>query len=120
MNADGSNQANLSRNAANEHHADWSPDGTKIVFATSRHGKYNIYVMDADGSNQTLVNIPSSAVDNDYPTWSPNGEQIVFASNPFGDYDLFVMDALGSKPRRLTESDGDDLWPDRSPGTVAP
>ena len=33
----------------------WSPDGSKIAFASERDGNYEIYVMNADGSNSTLV-----------------------------------------------------------------
>ncbi len=29
----------------------WSPDGEQIVFASTRDGQNEIYVMDADGSN---------------------------------------------------------------------
>jgi Tol biopolymer transport system component len=30
----------------------WSPDGTQIAFITDRNGSYEIWVMNADGSNQ--------------------------------------------------------------------
>ena len=33
----------------------WSPDGTKIAFTSHRDGDAQIYVMDADGSNQTKL-----------------------------------------------------------------
>ena len=33
----------------------WSPDGTKIVFSSDRNGSLGIWMMDADGSNTTLI-----------------------------------------------------------------
>ena len=33
----------------------WSPDGRKILFDSERDGNREIYVMDADGSNQTRL-----------------------------------------------------------------
>jgi TolB protein len=33
----------------------WSPDGKKIAFVSNRGGVYQIYVMNADGSNVTRV-----------------------------------------------------------------
>jgi TolB protein len=36
----------------------WSPDGTRIVFARTLDGNA-VYVMDADGSNQTRLTIGS-------------------------------------------------------------
>ena len=41
MNADGSGQTNISNNQAIDYQPSWSPDGSKIAFATGRHGSDN-------------------------------------------------------------------------------
>ena len=53
MDADGRNQENLTNNPAYDGHPDWSPDGTKIAFASNRDGgPFQIHVMDADGKKR--------------------------------------------------------------------
>ncbi len=47
----------------------WSPDGKKIAFVSTRNGNWDIYVMNANGSNMTrLTDHPSH---DQFPTWSP-------------------------------------------------
>ena len=47
----------------------WSPDGKQIAFTSDRDGNGEIYVMNADGSNQTRLT--SDPADDYYPSWSP-------------------------------------------------
>ncbi len=58
-------------------HPAWSPDSTQIAFMAWRHGRSQIFRMNADGSDQrAVVMLPSgSAVD---PRWSPDGRSIAF------------------------------------------
>ncbi len=51
MNADGSGQQVLSHDAWTLGLA-WSPDGRKIAFSSAQAGPENIYVLNADGSDQ--------------------------------------------------------------------
>ena len=47
----------------------WSPDGTKIAFASERDGQEEVYVMDADGGNERRVtNDPAR---DESPDWQP-------------------------------------------------
>ncbi|HEX8844608.1 MAG TPA: DPP IV N-terminal domain-containing protein [Pyrinomonadaceae bacterium] len=105
MNPDGSNQVNLTRNAARDFAPAWSPDGTKIAFASEREGQMpgNIYVMNADGNNVTRITsyeqggviVGAPRVIN--PTWSPDGTKLAFVmSNPGITSSLIVVNADGS------------------------
>ena len=70
----------------------------KIAFVSDRGVRVVIYVMNADGSNQTrLTNNPSSE-----PCFSPDGNKIAFAS--WSDGEIYVMNADGSNQTRLTNN----------------
>jgi WD40 repeat protein len=47
----------------------WSPDGSRIAFASDRDGHVEIYVMNADGSNQTRITRGTTL--NFWPSWRP-------------------------------------------------
>ncbi len=71
MNADGSDQTNLTNSQADDMLPVWSPDGTRIAFASDRDRNFDIYVMNADGSGLTrLTNHPAYDVVSGI-AWSP-------------------------------------------------
>jgi TolB protein len=85
----------------------------KIAFESNRDGNEEIYVMNADGSNQTrLTNNPG--LDGD-PCFSPDGTKIAFRSNRDVGWEIYVMNADGSNQTRLTNEPGWDENPCFSP-----
>jgi Tol biopolymer transport system component len=114
MNADGSNRAQLTTDPEQDFDPVWSPDGAKIAFRSHRNGNAEIYVMDADGSDQTnLTNYHNN--DDWSPAWSPDGAHIAFASmRPEGE-GIWVMQADGSNPHPVATPPGVNDYPSWSP-----
>lgn len=113
INPDGTYKTNLTHFPDFSYAPTWSPDGTKIVFYSSRNGGSDIYTMNPDGTNQTRL---TSGISAGNPRYSPDGTKIVFTesvtpSNP----EIFIMNADGSNQTRLTNSVGNDSWPSFSP-----
>jgi Tol biopolymer transport system component len=123
MNADGSEQTNLSNSPASEDYLPaFSPDGSKIAFETYRDGAPEIYVMNADGSGTptNLSNNPGSSSDSTAydrrPAWSPDGTRIAFESLRSGNSEIWVMNADGTgEPVNVSNNAAPDDYPDWQP-----
>jgi Tol biopolymer transport system component len=82
----------------------------KIVFASNRdysnnsaeilNSPYDIYIVDADGTNQKRLSIGGA----DVPSFSRDGSKIVYVSET--DRQIYVMNADGSNQKKLTTNGG--------------
>src|SRR5215213_7506796 len=70
----GGNSTNVSNHPAVDQDPKISPDGTKVVFASFRDGRYEIYVVNVDGSN--LHRVTNTVLDETEPTFSRDGSKI--------------------------------------------
>ena len=74
----------------------------KIAFATDRDGTQQIYVMNADGSDQTRITNDKA---NDWaPSFSPDGKKIAFVTDRASGPGVYIMEADGSNQLNLTNS----------------
>ena len=124
-NRDGSNLTQLTNAPGYDAEASYSPDGKRIVFCSLRDAypknqlspkdlkqlevdaSYfgEIYIMDADGSNQ--IRLTDSPGYDGGPFFTPDGQHIVWRHfTPDGSQaDIYTMQIDGSNVRRLTDFD---------------
>jgi Tol biopolymer transport system component len=104
---------NVSQHKAPDWQPAWSPDGSRLAFASYRDDNWELYLVDADGSNLMRLTVHA---ENDFsPSWSPDGRRLVFASRRFQDADLFVVDTATGELTQLTTGTRNEFDPAWSP-----
>jgi Tol biopolymer transport system component len=140
MGVDGSNLRQLTNTAGYDGGPFFSPDGKQIVYRAYhptdsaelaeyrsllaqhivRPNKMEIWLMQADGSNQHQITHLGGA--NFAPFFTPDGRRIIFSSNyrnPRGpgarNFDLYLIDPDGSNLEQVTTNPEFDGFPQFSP-----
>ncbi len=94
----------------------WSPDDEVIIYihtddyVNDTAVNSQVWVMDADGSNQHPLTTDSPLKDQ-VPNWSPDGMSIVYASGEGVAEGIWVMNWDGSDPHQLSGCAPDDESP---------
>ena len=114
---------NLTRHAAGDYNPSVSPDGTKILFSSSRvagdvvsgtaaatsYEASELYVMRADGTDVRRLTQHDGW--DGSPSWTPDGRAVVFYSERDGEPRIYRMGLDGSQPRPLSAADVTALSP---------
>ncbi len=97
MSADGTNARKLTVDGSAARDPAWSPDGSRLAYATSS----GLWVMRADGTDRRALTTTASNEIDAAPDWSPDGSRIVFTRQRFPMADLYVVNADGTARSRI-------------------
>jgi hypothetical protein len=107
---DGSDARPLMQDMHGDAHAQWSPDGRTIAFASDRgpdtdfsvlrFGKYHISLIDVETGAVRVL--PGQAGLNINPQWAPDGKSLIFVSDRTGVANLFLFDLETQQHYQLT------------------
>ncbi len=75
----------------------WSPDGSQVAFYSDRSGNYEIWLVNADGSNLTQITRDSRA-NRSGVIWSPDGTRLLYRERRGLSRESFIID-----PARLPQ-----------------
>jgi dipeptidyl aminopeptidase/acylaminoacyl peptidase len=123
-NIDGTGITRLTVSSTEDDQPAWSPDGTRIAFRrwdlTPGTGNSDIWVMNADGTEQHSLTADQGLTNQTEPAWSPRlgdgSYRIVYSSQtnePDGEAHIWTMAANGADKRQLTSGsiyDDEPAW----------
>jgi len=93
----------------------WSPDGQRIAFSSTRgqKGNYDIYVMNADGSNPLrMTDHPSNEQG---PVWAADGQSLFFTGERDGRGEIYRVWLKDKRVDRVTSGIDRAIMPATSP-----
>ena len=98
INADGTGERNLTQHPALDTSKCWSPDGTHLVFSSTRDGNWELHRMEiATREVRQLTRLGFASA----PDWSPDGRYIAFEHEGSEGRHIYIMNADGKNIRPL-------------------
>jgi Tol biopolymer transport system component/DNA-binding winged helix-turn-helix (wHTH) protein len=87
--------------------AQWSADNNRLLFISTRGGRYEPWTSDTDGNNARKLNIPQGSPG--LPAWSPSDYRYAIAWRPAGrSHDqIYIGDAAGDNLRQVATDEHD-------------
>jgi Tol biopolymer transport system component len=86
--------------------ATWSPDGTRLVFSSSRAGNRTLWSARVEAGRLTrIAPLTSGTALDARPVFSPDGRQIAFVSDRSGRRGIWLVSAEAGTPRKLADAD---------------
>ena len=108
--ASGPDPTPVASSTFDEQTPDYSPDGTRLAFASTRSGVEEIWVSNADGSKPSQMTFTGGPQCSN-PRWSLDGRTLLFNSRREGTADLYLLDPASGELTRITQDPSDEVEP---------
>jgi len=109
MDETGGDQTPLTNNDVEDDVAVPSPDGSRVVFLRTEGGLEDLYVMNADGTDQVNITTAEDNLTGFFGAcWSPDGQYVAFTAVHGLDHTIRRVNADGTGMIDLTDGQGED------------
>lgn len=105
---DGGNLRQITKTREDESSPCWSPDGTKICFASRINQRRALYIVSSNGGNPVRLDTAGEPNPSE-PDWSPDSRYIIFTSQPRAGFNICLVPANGG-PVELLVAGEDPSW----------
>jgi TolB protein len=104
----------ITNDAADERNPQWSPDGSRLAYASRQDGNWELYVyapaLEIGEGNPRRITYDLSFQAN--PAWSPDGAFVAYESYQGQNLDIYAVPVDGSEaPTRITDHPAPDFSP---------
>jgi dipeptidyl aminopeptidase/acylaminoacyl peptidase len=82
----------------------WSPDGRRILMASSVRGNYDVFAIDVDSLEREVM--ADSGWDEGNAQWSPEGSHVAYVCNEDGNDVLYVKDLASGRAWPVSQQEG--------------
>lgn len=110
---DGVNEVEILRSREPLMSPSWSPDGTKLVYASFENRRQQIFIQDIYTQQRELVS--SSKGINSAAKFSPDGTKLALVLSKDGNPDIYILDLATKFVSRITKNRAIDTEPNWSP-----
>ncbi len=100
MNADGSNQIQLTTNESSELIPSWFPDMEHVAYISNRTGHFTLWAINIETKREKMLLDLTESLE--YARLSPDGKQIVFNFKRGGVINVWTAALAGGEPKQLT------------------
>jgi Tol biopolymer transport system component len=92
----------------------WSSDGKQMTFNSQRDGNYEVYVMNANGSNPRNISQSPKSTEG-LADWSPDDRRLVMYSDRSGNKEVYIIDLASGQWTNITNNPASDEFCTWSP-----
>jgi Tol biopolymer transport system component len=111
---DDSMAVNLTGSPQRDRYPMWSPNGRQLTFNTNRDGNYEVYIMNANGSQPRNVS-QSPSSDEGLADWSPDASRLVLYSDRSDNKEIYLLDLASGRWTNVSNHPANDEFCTWSP-----